>query len=314
MNIIFVPKSKGKSATYRLSRFGIWSLILSFIAVPAGLVAGGYYLGQQDSGPQPWALMQAWKKEMTDQRQQVNAATRTARENVDALSRRLAELQAHVIRLDALGSRLIDIAELDKGEFDFSVPPAMGGPDESAEGDSSTSMPDLVASLNDLSHQLDNRSQQLDLLETMLMNHNLNDEVMPAGKPILKGWTSSFFGLRTDPFTGHKQHHHGVDFAGKLGSDIVAVASGVVTWASDRYGYGNMVEINHGNGYATRYGHAQKILVKVGDTVKKGQVVALMGSTGRSTGPHVHFEVWHNGLVVDPTEYIHTAKSTDEEP
>jgi len=312
MNIIFVPKSKGKSATYRLSRLGFWTLMVSFFAIPVALVAGGYYLGKENSEPQPWALVQAWKTKMTDQQQQVDAATRAAKENIDALSRRLGEMQAHIIRLDALGSRLIDIADLDKGEFDFSVPPAIGGPDEGTDGDSEPSMTDLVASLNDLSRQLDNRSQQLDLLETMLMNHNLNDQVMPAGKPILKGWTSSFFGVRTDPFTGHKRHHHGVDFAGKMGSDIVAVAAGVVTWAGDRYGYGNLVEINHGNGYATRYGHAQKVLVKVGDTVKKGQVIALMGSTGRSTGPHVHFEVWRNGNVVNPMEYIQTAKSSSE--
>ena len=308
MNIIFVPKRKGKSATYRLSRLGVWGISFLIFAVPLMLLGGGYYLGQENSEPGPWALMEAWKKQMTAQRQQIDTATRTARENVDALSRRLGELQAHVIRLDALGSRLIEIAELESGEFDFSVEPAVGGPTESiAETDTAT--PDLVASLNELSHQLDNRAQQLDLLETMLMNQNLNDEVMPAGKPILTGWTSSFFGLRTDPFTGHKEHHKGVDFAGKMGSDIVSVASGVVTWAGERYGYGLLVEINHGNGYATRYGHAQKVMVKVGDTVKKGQVVALMGSTGRSTGPHVHFEVWYNGEVVNPMEYIRTAKN-----
>ena len=309
MNIILVPKRKGKSATYRLSPGGFWGIALLVVAVPLMLLGGGYYLGQENSEPGPWALIQSWKQEMTVQRQQIDTATRNAKENVEALSRRLAQLQAHVIRLDALGSRLTEIANLENGEFDFSVPPALGGPAESSSNaDDEAQMPDFVASLNDLSTQLDSRAQQLDLLETMLMNQSLQDEVMPAGRPILKGWTSSFYGLRTDPFTGHKEHHKGVDFAGKMGSDIVSVASGVVTWAGRRYGYGNLVEINHGNGYATRYGHAQKVLVKVGDTVKKGQVLALMGSTGRSTGPHVHFEVWYNGKVVDPMEYIRSAK------
>ena len=308
MNIIFVPKKKGKSATYRLSRGGLWSVTFLFISIPVMLLAGGYYLGKEDSEPGPWALMNGWKQEMKQQRQQIDTAARNAKENIQALSRRLAQLQAHVIRLDALGSRLIEVAELEDGEFDFSVAPAVGGPAESIM-EQEPSTPDLVASLNDLSVQLDNRAQQLDLLETMLMNQNLHEEVMPAGKPIIKGWTSSFFGLRTDPFTGHKAHHKGVDFAGKMGSDIVSVGSGVVTWAESRYGYGLMVEVNHGNGYATRYGHAQKILVKVGETVKKGQVVALMGSSGRSTGPHVHFEVWRNGEAVDPMEYIRTAKN-----
>ena len=307
MNIIFVPKRKGKSATYRLSRGGVWTVTFMVLAVPLMLLGGGYYLGKEDSEPGPWALMDGWKKEMKSQRQQIDTAARNARENVQALSRKLARLQAHVIRLDALGSRLIEVAELEDGEFDFSVEPAVGGPADSILENQPDST-DLVASLNDLSTQLDNRAQQLDLLENMLMNQNLNEEVMPAGKPIIKGWTSSFFGMRTDPFTGHKAHHKGVDFAGKLGSDIVSVGSGVVTWAGRRYGYGLLVEINHGNGYATRYGHAQKVLVKVGDTVKKGQALALMGSTGRSTGPHVHFEVWRNGEAVDPMEYIRTAK------
>ena len=307
MNIILVPKRKGKSAAYRLSRGGVWGLGFIFFAVPLMLLGGGYYLGNENSEPGPWVLMEGWKQEMETQRQQIDSATRNAKENVEALSRRLAQLQAHVIRLDALGSRLIEIAELDSGEFDFSVPPAVGGPEESLlEQEPAT--PNLVASLNELSVQLDNRAQQLDLLETMLMNQNLNEEVMPAGKPIIKGWTSSFFGMRTDPFTGHKAHHKGVDFAGKMGSDIVSVGSGVVTWAGKRYGYGLLVEVNHGNGYVTRYGHAQKVLVKVGDAIKKGQVLALMGSTGRSTGPHVHFEVWHNGEAVNPMEYIRTAK------
>ena len=308
MNIIFVPKKKGKSSAYRLSRGGVWSLTFLVLVVPMVLLGGGYYLGKEDSEPGPWALMDGWKSEMKIQRQEIDTATRNAKENVAALSRRLAQLQAHVIRLDALGSRLIEIAELDSGEFDFSVAPAVGGPADSLSESSEPATPDLVASLNELSVQLENRAQQLDLLETMLMNQNLHEEVMPAGKPILKGWTSSFYGMRTDPFTGHKAHHKGVDFAGKLGSDIVSVGSGVVTWAGRRYGYGLLVEVNHGNGYATRYGHAKEVLVKVGDTIKRGQVVALMGSTGRSTGPHVHFEVWHNGKVVDPMEYIRSAK------
>lgn len=308
MNIIFVPKKKGKSSAYRLPRGTVWGLTFLVFVVPVVLLGGGYYLGKEDSEPGPWALMDGWKSEMKAQRQEIDTATRNAKENVQALSRRLAQLQAHVIRLDALGSRLIEIAELDSGEFDFSVQPAVGGPADSLSESTAPATPDLVANLNVLSVQLENRAQQLDLLENMLMNQNLHEEVMPAGKPIIKGWTSSFYGMRTDPFTGHKAHHKGVDFAGKLGSDIVSVGSGVVTWAGRRYGYGLLVEVNHGNGYATRYGHAKDVLVKVGDTIKKGQVVALMGSTGRSTGPHVHFEVWHNGEVVDPMEYIRSAQ------
>jgi len=286
----------------------MWGLAVALVVVPVALLVGGYFLGKKESDPGPWALLDGWENEMSEQRQQIAIATRNAAENINGLSRRLARLQAHVIRLDALGSRLTEIAELDQGEFDFSSQPAVGGPANSLVDDSDAELPGFMKSLNTLSEQLDDRAQQLDLLETMLMNQGLQDEVMPEGRPINKGWTSSFFGMRTDPFTGHKEHHKGVDFAGKMGSDIVSVASGVVTWAGKRYGYGNLVEVNHGNGYATRYGHAQKVLVKVGEKVDKGQVVALMGSTGRSTGPHVHFEVWREGKAVDPMQYIRTAK------
>ena len=114
--------------------------------------------------------------------------------------------------------------------------------------------------------------------------------------------------MRTDPFNGRREYHKGVDLAGKEGSDIIAVAAGIVTWSGDRYGYGNMVEINHGNGYITRYGHCKEVLVKAGDSVTKGQVIAHMGSTGRSTGPHVHFEVHKNGRVVNPLNYLRAAR------
>jgi len=148
----------------------------------------------------------------------------------------------------------------------------------------------------------------MSVLETLMMNRNLQAEVMPAGRPITRGWLSSYFGIRTDPFNGRRVHHKGVDFAGKMGSDVVSVAAGVVTYSGKRSGYGNLVEINHGNGYSTRYGHSSELLVKVGDTVKKGQKVAKMGTSGRSTGPHVHFEVLLNGRAVNPKKYIHASR------
>ncbi len=200
------------------------------------------------------------------------------------------------------------MAKLDNGEFNFSQPPAQGGPVSANELSSEMKVPDFMESLKKLSKQLDDRSEQLSVLETMMMNRNLQTEVMPAGRPITRGWLSSYFGLRTDPFTGRRAHHNGIDFAGKFDSDIVSVAAGVVTYAGKRSGYGRLVEINHGNGYSTRYGHAHEILVKVGDTIKKGQLIAKMGSSGRSTGPHVHFEVLYNGRAVNPKKYIHASR------
>ena len=167
---------------------------------------------------------------------------------------------------------------------------------------------DFVHSLNELSAQLDDRTKQLQVLESMMMNHNLQKEVKPTGRPVTRGWLSSYFGRRTDPFTGRWAFHSGIDFAGKMDSDIIAVAAGVVTYSGPRNGYGNLVQINHGNGYSTRYGHCDHILVKVGTTVKKGEVIAKMGTTGRSTGPHVHFEVLKNGHAIDPKRFIQASR------
>lgn len=310
MNIIFVPKKGTYSNTFRLNS---WSVLFSLflLTLMVGTIAwGGFYLGKMtgEANVGTSAMISNWKQEMSEQRTVVDEARRSSRENIDALALRLGRLQSHVIRLDALGERLTKMAKLDKGEFDFSTQPARGGPENPDDQNNSTiEMTDFVSSLETLANQIENRGQQLALLETMLMNQSLQKQVIPAGRPISSGWLSSYFGMRTDPFTGRQERHKGVDFAGKAGSEVISVASGVITWAGKRYGYGNLVEVNHGNGYSTRYGHNQSVLVKVGDAVKKGDKLALMGSTGRSTGPHVHFEVLHNGKAVDPMKYIKTA-------
>ncbi len=265
-------------------------------------------MGMTHMKANPDDLTIAVQAELDNQRLKLSEATQKAEENLDALALRLGKLQAHVIRLDALGSRLTHMAKLEKGEFDFENPPAQGGPVSDAKHSASMQVPDFITALNDLSIQLDDRSKQLSVLETMIMNRNLQAEVMPTGRPVSRGWLSSYFGKRTDPFSGRRVHHSGVDFAGKLGSDVVTVAAGVVTYSARRSGYGNLVEVNHGNGYVTRYGHNLKNLVNAGQTVKKGEVIAKMGTTGRSTGPHVHFEVMVNGRHVNPKRYIHASR------
>ena len=285
-------------------------LVAVFVILPATFLFTGYKLGVHYMQVNPDDLMVAMQSEMDVQRLEIDEVTKNAEENMNALALRLGKLQAHVIRLDALGSRLTTMAKLDNGEFDFSQSPAQGGPVPVSANELSAEMqvPDFMNSLKNLSLQLDDRNQQLSVLETMMMNRNLQAEVMPAGRPITKGWLSSYFGIRTDPFNGRRVHHSGVDFAGKMGSDVVSVAAGVVTYSGKRSGYGRLVEVNHGNGYSTRYGHGSELLVNVGDTIKKGQTVAKMGTSGRSTGPHVHFEVLLNGRAVNPKKYIHASR------
>jgi murein DD-endopeptidase MepM/ murein hydrolase activator NlpD len=158
-----------------------------------------------------------------------------------------------------------------------------------------------------LDGQLADREAQLWVLESVLMNENLKERVYPHGRPVSAGWISSYFGKRTDPFTGKLANHTGIDFAGKMGADVSSVADGVVTWSGSRYGYGVMVEINHGNGFATRYAHNSENLVAVGEEVRKGQSIAKMGRSGRATGPNLHFEVLRNGQRVNPVNFIRDA-------
>lgn len=260
-------------------------------------------MGQPTAELMDSTVVQAWEEKISIQKQELADTKANAQDHINALSLRLGQLQAHVIRIDALGDRLASMAKLDKGEFDFDQPPAQGGPVSGLEVQAQDQM-NLLTGMDELYKQLEDSEQQLSVLETMMLHSNLQKQVLPTGRPVKSGWTSSYFGIRNDPFTGKRAHHDGVDFAGKLGSDIVAVGAGVVTWSGDRYGYGKLVEIDHGNGYVTRYAHGHDILVKVGEKVEKGQIVAHMGSSGRSTGPHVHFEVLRNGRVVNPERYI----------
>ena len=240
------------------------------------------------------------------QREALGAIKTTSNEQLDALAVRMAELNASVIRLNALGQRLTTMADLDDGEFDFENFPAVGGPAESAAriADPDGQLPNLMTDFEDLAASIDLQEQQLAALEGLLLNRKLEDRVSPSGRPVNSGWISSFFGRRADPLTGKSSYHKGIDFAGKYGTDVVAVSDGVVVSSRKHAGFGNMVEIRHGSGYMTRYAHNLRNLVSVGDQVTQGQRIALLGSSGRSTGPHVHFEVWRDGRPVDPARYV----------
>jgi murein DD-endopeptidase MepM/ murein hydrolase activator NlpD len=188
-------------------------------------------------------------------------------------------------------------------DFDVLDTPGIGGP--APDGlQESIEISDFIKSLDELKAKIEDRGEKLTAMESMLIDQVLQDQTIPAGRPITSGWVSSLFGTRADPMTGKREFHEGMDFAGKAGLPVVSVASGIVTWSGKRYGYGDLVEINHGNGYQTRYAHNKKNLVVVGQKVEKGQMIAVMGSSGRSTGTHLHFEVVQNGKQVNPEKYI----------
>lgn len=302
MNIILLSKTRKSPININLRRGTVLALFFFFsIGLPAFFASIGY--GVALLRVQPFSHDLTARLAVISQKDKLPG---DAKANLTALTVRLGELQARAIRIDALGKRLVEISDLDKGEFDFDRPPGVGGPEGSTVAD--IDMQDFERAIGNLAKQLEDREQKLVLLETMLRDQDIFEETVPRGQPIEHGWISSHFGTRTDPFTGKRALHFGVDFAGKEGSKIVAVASGVVTWSGERFGYGRMVEVDHGNGYVTRYAHNSMNLVKVGDVIQKGEHLALMGSSGRSTGPHVHFEVLRDGTAVDPIAYVRAGR------
>ena len=304
MKVILINRKHGGSRSIELGRLSRALLSLCCLGLPLGLIAGGYLLGQEnEANSMRGVALDGLQEELEAQQKELAQLQERAERKLQAMTVNLAQLQARMTRLDALGQHLTAMADLEEGEFDFSQPPAMGGP-LAGEFNVEYETAGLAAQLGLFQDQLANREQQLDILETLLTNRKLEEQSWLSGRPIEKGWISSYYGKRTDPFTGKPAFHHGIDFAGKEGSNVIAVASGVVTWTGSKSGYGEMVEISHGDGFVTRYSHNKQALVQSGDVVRKGEPIALMGSTGRSTGAHVHYEVYKHGRSVDPSSYV----------
>ena len=311
MEFVLISKSRGALCRIQLR----WTTWLALCCVLSGIVALTAYLSYIRGADyaadsilnNPDIAQNFWQKEITKQRMLLQNIQTDSESDMRALASRLGELQAHITRLDAVAARMVEAADLDATEFQFEESPAVGGPQPAAEIPHSWAS--LVFNAEALSEELALREDHLVGLESLILDRQLRETLQPAGRPTREGWLSSGFGYRTHPVTGNREFHRGVDFAGRRGAEIHAVAAGIVTWSGRRWGYGYMVEIKHGDGYVTRYAHNRKNLVKVGERVEKDQVIALLGSSGRTTGPHVHFEVVKDGKVVNPTRFIRkTAK------
>ena len=273
----------------------------SLLLVVAVVFAAGIQIGRFVAGPLDRAAV---AREIDEQRLNLSAVRGQMQGKVDALAARIGTLNAHLIRLDALGRRVTDLAGLDRGEFDFDRPPPAGGPDGEEFASGSAQVPDLNVAIDTLEAQLEDRQRQLTVLESLMSTRSLGERSLPGGWPIIGGWISSHFGYRSDPFTGHGAFHAGVDFAGPTGSRVISTGPGFVSFSGYKNGYGNVVEITHPTGYITRYGHNSRNLVREGQTVQKGDAIAVIGSTGRSTGTHVHFEVERDGNRLNPMRYL----------
>lgn len=306
MNVIIVAKFLRAPKKFSFDHPRTVAICASALCGILALGAGAGYAASLVAGD-GGAEARAMHDQIAQQRDELDAARGDAQRELNAMAIKLAELQAQSTRLNALGERLTQIARLDDGEFNFAEAPAVGGP----QSDTLATFPtghDLTSSIDALGSQLTMQSEQLLLLESLLSDRDLDASLLPTGLPVRSGYASSGFGTRSDPFSGYNAFHRGVDFNGPRGSDVLTVAEGVVFFAGKRTGYGNVVEIDHGNGYRTLYAHNQQNLVKEGERVKAGDVIAKMGSTGRATGNHVHFEVWLNGKVVNPSQYLRNAR------
>lgn len=287
----------------RVLQFGSSGLVagvgLSGVLLIAGTALLTYFVAAERIGAD---RQRHWHATIDAQQQQLSALQQRNQAQNAAVGRQLAAMQARLLRMEAMGAHMADVANLEGDEFDFSAPPAQGGPETGVQRAMNWS--DLGQEIAVLSHALERRELELSQLEEIVLSEEMTATSRVQGRPVTWGWMSSPFGHRVDPISGKNAWHAGVDFAGRQGSDVIAVASGIVTFAGERHGYGMLVEISHSNGYMTRYGHHESLHVTAGDVVKKGAVIGTMGSSGRSTGPHVHFEVLKNGHVVDPTRYV----------
>jgi murein DD-endopeptidase MepM/ murein hydrolase activator NlpD len=302
MNVILFSKAAGRARQLNLAHPVTLAVLATLVLGILGTAfALGMRLGQRSGEALARVDSTGVVAAVNEEKREIAELRNQLQERVDAMAMRLGEVNAHIIRLDALGKRLTEMASIDHRELDFDSAPSTGGPETDGV---SAQIPDLTNMLDSLERRVDLRDAQLAALENVILARKLKEEIHPEGRPVQAGFISSFFGDRQDPFTGHQAFHKGVDFAGSAGSEVVAVAAGVVTWAGERAGYGSLIEVSHGNGLVTRYGHNQRTLVAVGQTVTRGEPIALMGSTGRSTGPHVHFEVLRNGRQINPASFI----------
>jgi septal ring factor EnvC (AmiA/AmiB activator) len=289
-----------------------WIQLASLVLLICGAAVIAHRLGRSaavenaERSARALSQLDVWRAELDRQTSQLNASRHATERALREVTRRVSVLQMRTIQLDMLARRLVERVEFVGEEFDFDTDPPLGGPEEAPDlrADQQDRTAELAADVQVLSAQLDDRWLQLEVLDDLLRWRSLSAEIRPEGRPVSSGYVSSRFGVRTDPFTGRKAQHRGIDFAGRQGTQVVAVASGIVIWSGRREGYGQMVEIDHGQNHITRYAHNAANLVAVGDVVSRGQTIARLGATGRATGPNLHFEVLLDGHAVNPSPYL----------
>lgn len=304
-SIMLVPES-GQVKSYRISRRLVTACVASFVFLAVFGSWGAYALynsnamaAKLQSSEQQLELARLMhEQEVLSLRDQVAAEQK----KMAVYARTLGKVQAKLSRLDSLGEKLVEVAALDKKEFDFGLQPAFGGPrliQSSVNADMG-----LNDRMQHVSSRLSNLDTQLATIDYLMEGAREEKNARPHAWPSEGGWLSSKFGSRADPFTGERATHHGVDIANRFGAPVLATSRGVVTFAGKMKDFGYLVDVDHGYGYKTRYGHLSSLAVKVGDEVTDNELVGRVGSSGRSTGPHLHYEVHRNGRVINPATFL----------
>jgi len=305
MQIILVSRTKRVPKTFDLADRRLrYRLAATALAAVLALAGVGATVALAVASPRDRALAEITQlhQQVAKQNGQLVDVRKDAQRDIDALAAKLGQLQAQSTRLNALGERLAQMGKLDSNEFNFDEQPAVGGVEDA--NDSAYALPQaLDTGIDQLASRFDSQQAQLSALQSLLLDAKIESNLKPTGMPV-DGYISSYFGGRPDPFSGHAAYHTGLDISTPTGTPVRAVAEGMVTFAGIRSGYGDVIEIDHGNGYMTRYAHNSTLVVRPGQRVHVGDEIAKAGSTGRSTGSHVHFEVWYKGNVVNPLAYV----------
>ena len=285
-----------------------WRLTLAALAMAAaiiGLVMLLYYLTLRIAPHVDWPVLQ--RLVAMDSTKELAERDKYLKENLEAMAIRVGEMQAQLMRLDALGERVQGLAGIKPEEFNFKTAPGLGGATTNPAApapDEPLTLEEFEKMLDALAQGVEHRTDYLNVVESALMADKIKSRLLPTTQPVNIGYQASSFGWRLDPFSGRSGFHEGLDFAAPSGTPILAAAGGVVIAAEYHSQYGNMLEIDHGNDIITRYAHASRLLVKIGDIVRRGQQVAKVGSTGKSTGPHLHFEVLVKGIPQNPRKFL----------
>ncbi|MDA1108157.1 MAG: M23 family metallopeptidase [Proteobacteria bacterium] len=302
MQIIVIPDRRAKVRTLQISTRHQLASVVAALMLLVALTVGLYWVTFRFATDIKVPLVQ--ELVLSAQQGEAARARQFVEQNLNAMAVKLGEMQAQLARLDALGDRLSTMAGIRPQEFRFSEAPGLGGAQPTSLPPKNLSMAEFGEKLYALSRHMENRTDMLGVLEAQLFEQAVRKKLIPTMMPVNAPFNASGFGMRINPFTGQQEMHEGIDFLADLGLPIVAAAGGVVIFAGFHPQYGNAVEIDHGNDLMTRYAHASKLHVKEGDVVRRGRRIADVGSTGRSTGPHLHFEVRFKGVAQNPARFL----------